>query len=184
MERPNWKTIAAALAALALALAPRGLPAQDVGIPLGSVPEAVQIEDLDGQPVDLGQYIGKTPVFIEFWAAWCEVCQALQPRVEAAYQRFGQQAKFLTIAVAVNQTPRSVQRHLTRHPIPGRVLWDTNGRAVRAFQAPATSYVVVLDRHGRVAYTGIGEDQDLIAAIAKALDSQDGPRPPSAAGRR
>ena len=33
----------------------------EVGIPLGSMPAAVVIEDLDGQPVDLGEFIGKKP---------------------------------------------------------------------------------------------------------------------------
>ncbi len=52
----------------------------------------------------------------------------------------------------------------------GQVLWDTDGRAVRAFMAPSTSYVVVLDAAGRVAYTGLGEDQDIEAAIERALE--------------
>jgi hypothetical protein len=47
------------------------------------------------------------------------------------------------------------------------VLWDGAGNAVRAFDAPATSYVVILDRQGKVAYTGVGPDQDLEAALAR-----------------
>jgi uncharacterized membrane protein YeiH len=46
------------------------------------------------------------------------------------------------------------------------VLWDGRGAAVRAFRAPATSYVVVLDAAGRVVYTGIGADQDIEMALA------------------
>jgi ribosomal protein S5 len=34
---------------------------------------------------------------------------------------------------------------------------------------PATSHVVVIDKHGKVVYTGVGGDQDLEAAIKKAL---------------
>ena len=34
---------------------------------------------------------------------------------------------------------------------------------------PATSYVVVLDKKGKVVYTGLGGKQDLEAAIRKAL---------------
>ena len=34
---------------------------------------------------------------------------------------------------------------------------------------PATSYVVVLDRSGKVVYTGVGAKQDLEPAILKAL---------------
>ncbi len=141
----------------------------EVGLPLGTVPAAVQIEDLDGNPVDLGDYIGKKPVLLQFWATWCEQCKALEPRIDAAYERYGDQVEFLAISVAVNQTKRSIRRHLTKHPIPHTVLWDTEGRATRAFMAPTTSYVVILDGAGRVAYTGVGGDQDIEAALARVV---------------
>jgi cytochrome c biogenesis protein CcmG/thiol:disulfide interchange protein DsbE len=138
----------------------------DMGIALGAKPPAVTIQDLDGRAVDLSQVAGTKPVLFEFWATWCPLCQALLPKLEAAHARYGSQVEFVAIAVAVNQTQASVQRHLARHPIPFRFLWDTDGNAVRAFQAPSTSYVVVLDAGGKVVYTGIGEDQDIEKALA------------------
>jgi TATA-box binding protein (TBP) (component of TFIID and TFIIIB) len=44
-----------------------------------------------------------------------------------------------------------------------------DGKAAGAFDAPATSYVVVLDKSGKVVYTGLGGKQDLDAALKKAL---------------
>jgi len=58
-----------------------------------------------------------------------------------------------------------VRRHVERHTLPGRVLWDGEGRAVRAFQAPSTSYVVVLDAAGKVVYTGVGAEQEIEEAL-------------------
>jgi hypothetical protein len=90
--------------------------------------------------------------------------------MRAAFQRHGSQVDFVVVAVGVNQSRASVKRHVEGHPLPAsRVLWDGSGSAVRAFDTPATSYVVLLDRQGKVAYTGIGPDQDLEAAIARAL---------------
>jgi thiol-disulfide isomerase/thioredoxin len=155
---------------LAVALGTPGhVVAQDdaIGIAIGTRPEAVTIEDLDGRPVALGQIIGKKPVLIEFWATWCPLCAALFPRMEAAHARFGDQVEFVVVAVAVNQSQAGIKRHLARHPMPFRILWDGNGRAVRAFQAPSTSYVVVLDSAGKVAYTGLGADQDIEAAVRR-----------------
>jgi TATA-box binding protein (TBP) (component of TFIID and TFIIIB) len=40
---------------------------------------------------------------------------------------------------------------------------------VRAFQAPSTSYVVLLDASGKVAYTGVGADQDIEAALQRVV---------------
>ena len=125
-------------------------------------------EDIDGHPVSLAAYVGRRPALFEFWATWCPNCAALEPRMRAAYERHGGQVDFVVVAVAVNQTKASVKRWLARHPLPAtRVLWDSDGNAVRAFDTPATSYVVVLDRDGKVAYTGLGPDQNLEAALAR-----------------
>lgn len=159
-----------ALALGATLLAPSRARAQDeIGIPLGSKAQAVTIQDLDGRPVDLGQYIGKQPVLLEFWATWCPLCRALEPRMAAAQRRFGDQVRFIAVAVAVNESRASIKRHLARDPYPLPVLWDANGAAVRAFDAPSTSYIVTLDATGTVRYTGAGEDQDIMAAVQAAL---------------
>jgi len=143
--------------------------AQDqIGIAVGKAPEAVSVEDLDGNPVDLGQWIGKQPVVLQFWATWCPVCEALTPKVGAARAQHGDAVAFLLVAVGVNQSPRSVRRYLEKHPDLGRVVWDAKGRAVRAFEAPGTSYVVALDKSGKVVYTGFGADQDIAGAFSAA----------------
>jgi thiol-disulfide isomerase/thioredoxin len=159
------------LALLVAALAqPRAASAQDViGLPIGARPQAVTIETLAGEPVDLAQWVGRKPVVIEFWATWCPLCMQLQPRLDAAHARYGDRVEFLAVAVAVNQTKRSIARHLERHQMPFPLLWDTDGRATRAFGAPSTSYIVILDAQGRVAYTGVGGTQDIEAAVARVV---------------
>ena len=152
-----------------LLLVPVLLHAQDIiGIPVGETPPAVTLENLNGDSVGLSQWIGKKPVIIEFWATWCPICAALLPRMEAAEKKYGNQVEFLVVAVAVNQSKNTVRRHVEEHPMPFTFLWDGNGSAVRAFQAPSTSYIAVLDSKGKVVYTGVGEDQDIEAALQKA----------------
>jgi len=146
------------------------LAAQDVGLDIGRVPAAATVQDLDGQPVDLGaQFIGRKPVLFEFWATWCEICEALLPKMSAAQTRYGSQVEFVVVGVGVNQSRNTMRRHVERHPMPFRFYFDNAGAAVRAFLAPTTSYIVVLDARGRVVYTGVGEDQNIEAAVALAL---------------
>ena len=153
-----------------LLLTPTLLHAQDIiGIRIGETPPSVTLENLNGDSVSLAQWIGKRPVVVEFWAAWCPICADLLPRMEAAQKKYGDRAQFLVVAVAVNQSKNSVRRHLEKHPMPFTFLWDANGAAVRAFQAPSTSYVAVLDSQGQVVYTGVGEDQDIDAALERAV---------------
>jgi thiol-disulfide isomerase/thioredoxin len=162
-----WRAAPVLGLALLLGVAAGPVAGQE-GIAVGAVPDAVVLETLDGEPVDLGQVIGQRPALIEFWASWCHICLALHPRVMAAQEAYGQAVEFIAVAVAVGQDQARVKQHLTRRPMPGmHVLWDGRGEAVRAFDAPGTGFIVILDAEGRVAYTGTGADQDLNGALAR-----------------
>ena len=149
---------------------PSALLAQDIGLAMGHVPPAATVQDTSGAPVDLAaRYVAKKPVLFEFWASWCEICESLLPKMEAAQRRFGSRVDFVVVGVGVNQSLNSMKRHLSRHPMPFSFYFDNAGAAVRSFEAPGTSYIVVLDTRGRVVYTGSGADQDIDAAIRRAL---------------
>lgn len=158
----------AALAALLLAAAPAA--AQDDGVALGTVIEPFTLEALDGGTVDLADVIGRKPVLVEFWATWCPVCRVLDPRLARAHERFGDRVEFLVVAVGISQTRPQIERHIARHPVAGRMLFDARGAAARAFEAPGTGYVVLLDAAGRVVWTGVGADMAVEEALERLLD--------------
>lgn len=163
------KLVLATGTSVAVGIATQPLAAQNVGIPLGETPPTATVQDLDGNTVDLAKYVGERPLLLEFWATWCPLCAELEPELAAARERFGDRVAFLVIAVGINQTPRSIRRHLEDHTVSGRVFFDAEGSAVRAFHAPTTSYVVILDAGGRVAYTGAGAEQDITAALTRVV---------------
>ena len=160
---------ALALTAGALSLAaPRALHAQDTGLPLGSSAPSAIVNTLDGRAVNLAD-VAKGPAVIEFWATWCENCEHLLPTLRRVHAEYGNRVKFVGVSVSVNQSPKRVQLHVAKYGVPGVQLYDTQGNATGAWDVPATSYVVVLDKTGRVVYTGVGGDQDLERAIRKVL---------------
>lgn len=142
-----------------------------IGLELGATPGGMTLERLNGNggELDLSEAIGTRPVLLEFWATWCENCEALHPRLLDAHAEFGDRMQFYAIAVGVNQSPKRIRKHLEKLPVPFPLLWDERGAAVREFQAPNTSYIVVLDADGRVTYTGTGAGQDIEAAVRTGL---------------
>jgi thiol-disulfide isomerase/thioredoxin len=160
---------AAAILTAAVILPASRLWAQDMGIEVGKTAPAVSVQSLDGRALDLSKYVGKGPVMLEFWATWCPNCKELVPTLLAAEKKYGTKVKFLAVAVNINQTPDHIRKYLAVHPMPHETVFDATGSAAEGFDAPATSYVVMLDRKGRVVYTGLGGKQDLDSAIAKGL---------------
>jgi peroxiredoxin len=128
------------------------------------------LETLTGQTVDLASFLGKQqPTVIEFWATWCPSCKQLDPAMRAAHAKYGKQVRFVTVAVSVNQSVQRVKAWQAANKLPGELLYDRKGTVSGAYDVPATSYVVVADKTGKVVYTGVGGTQNLDAAIRKAM---------------
>jgi thiol-disulfide isomerase/thioredoxin len=108
---------------------------------------------------------------MEFWATWCPVCKELEPAMAALTKKYTGKVTFVNVAVSVNQSPALVQRFVTAHKIGGVHYFDSKGDATGEYDVPATSYVVVIDKAGKVVYTGVGGDQGpkIEAAIRKLI---------------
>tara|TARA_Y100000996_G_scaffold304079_1_gene241355 strand:+ start:1046 stop:1576 length:531 start_codon:yes stop_codon:yes gene_type:complete len=161
------------IALMAVLALPSVLEAQSGGVSLalGTEGPTAELEDLEGNAVSLLDYVeaGK-PAVLEFWATWCEQCEALQPQFDELQARYGEQVSVVAVAVGVSQSVRRVKRHIADHDPGYPYLFDKRGAAVRAYNATTTSIVVVLDSDGKVAYTGVGTDQDVIGAVELLLD--------------
>ena len=156
-------TFAAPLAAVAQE------PEDGLGLPAGTPAPDAQVEDMEGNEVSLLEVIGGRPALIEFWASWCEQCEALQPEIDRVQERFGEEVAVVAVAVAVSQSRRRVRRHVERHAPGYDYVYDANGEAVRAYKALTTSIVVLVDGEGRVVSTGVGPEQELVKALEALL---------------
>ncbi len=161
----RYLVILASLLALCAATA----RSQESGIPVGTRAPSAIVSTLDGKPVDMGSYVGKVPLVIEFWATWCPSCKQLEPAFLSLEKKYGTRAKFIGVAVSVSQSPARVKAYTAKYKYRHDTFFDTKGKAAEAYDVPATSYVVVVDRKGTVVYTGLGGKQDLEPAILKAL---------------
>jgi thioredoxin-like negative regulator of GroEL len=139
------------------------------GIAVGHAAPGAAVQTLDGKHANLKTYLGQQPVVMEFWAKWCGNCRELAPALKTAETQYAGRVKFLTIAVSVDQTPADVAAFAKANGLPSPIFYDATGAAVDAYDVPGTSFVVVVDRHGTVVYTGAGGAQDIDAAVRKAL---------------
>jgi hypothetical protein len=71
------------------------------------------------------------------------------------------------VGVAANQTPEKQKAYVDDKKLTGVFTFDRTNAAMKAFAVPHTSYIVVVGADRRVAYTGVGDDQDIDAVLAK-----------------
>jgi len=143
--------------------------AQDSGIEVGKMAPAAAMQTLDGKPVDLSEFIAKGPVLLEFWAVWCPNCAELEPTMKAMHAKYGTKVAFVGVAVSVNQSPALVKRYVDNHKLTWTQVYDTKGKATDVYDVPATSYVVLIDKSGKIVYTGVGGKQDIEAVLKKVM---------------
>jgi thiol-disulfide isomerase/thioredoxin len=163
------KTVLSAVCMVGLLSAAGVARAQDSGIEIGATAPAAAVETLDGKAANLSQFIGKKPVLMEFWATWCPNCKELEPTMQAMNTKYGSKIAFVGVAVSVNQNPALARKYVDKHKLTWTQLYDTKGTATEAYDVPATSYVVLVDKNGKVVYTGVGGKQDLEKAIQKVM---------------
>jgi thiol-disulfide isomerase/thioredoxin len=139
----------------------------DVGLKVGTQAPAAVVERLEGGTVDIADYYGRQPVVLEFWATWCPLCRKLEPPLQAAREKYAGKVTFVSVGVPANQTPEKQRAYVEEKKLTGVFTFDRSGTAMKAFAVPHTSYIVVVGPDRRVAYTGVGDDQDIDAVLAK-----------------
>jgi peroxiredoxin len=156
-------------AAMSMLVLPARARAQEAGIAVGAAAPGAAVETLDGRTVDLGTYLRGKPAVLEFWATWCPLCKQLEAPLQTARTKYAGKVTFVSVGVRDNQTREKQRAYAEEHRLGGELVFDRDGKAVAAYQVPHTSYLVVVDAHGKIVYTGVGADQDVEAAIATAF---------------
>ncbi len=131
------------------------LPAQE-----REKPGDVSGESLDGKPLSLGDFAGRT-VVVNVWGSWCAPCRAEAPDLVAASEDLADEdVQFLGI------NSRDLDRAAAlafqrRYEVPYPSIYDQKGQTLLAFRGTlspnAIPSTVVIDEQGRVAASVIGE---------------------------
>ncbi len=120
---------------------------------------SVNLKTLDGQTVDLKDYVGKgKPVFLSFWATWCKPCvqelnniSELLPEWEAAYQ--------LEVVAVTIDTQRQLAKAKSTVMTNGwavTILSDSNQQLMTKLGFQTIPQSFLLDGTGKVVYSHSG----------------------------
>jgi peroxiredoxin len=135
------------------------------------------LETIDGDRVSLQQYLQEGPVYINFWAMWCQPCLQKMRMLQSAQERFAEMgATILLINIDDPNTLARVRAYVNSQKIPFPVLLDSNERVFEMFNGSVLPYSVLLDSTGSIVKTQTGympgDEKQIEEEIKKVLTSK------------
>ena len=158
----RWLPLLVACASTAPAPRPSTPAAQPLTI------AAVDLVTLDGKPAPIRDALGGRPALISLWATWCEACAGEFESLARLSHRAGSVGA-VVIAVAVGEPRAKVSEFVKTHRLSYPQLVDEQyhfADAVGQKRVPAT---LVIDRDGRVVYSGGLLDEPALAALEQVI---------------
>jgi thiol-disulfide isomerase/thioredoxin len=136
------------------------------GPAVGSLaPDFDLVDAITGQRVRLSALRGK-PVWINFWATWCEACKTEMPRIEKTIQARG--GDLVVLGVDVQESPANVKKYVEA----GRFSWvfpvDPDGKVVDRYMVYGLPTHFFVGRDGAIKAEYVGELDE--SGMAKYLD--------------
>jgi thiol-disulfide isomerase/thioredoxin len=112
--------------------------------------EKVQLTDLDGRSIDLGQYKGKA-VFLNFWATWCKPCLREMPSIQQAQQIL--QKDNVVFLLASDESVEQIKEFKTSHDFPFTYVKVENTPDLNIMSLPTT---FIYNPAGKLMYSDMG----------------------------
>lgn len=154
----------------------RGGPAENVAEAAPAPGDAVAqlwaaaLTDADGKPATLASFKGQK-VVVNFWSSWCGPCVQEMPELVALSHEYRQKGiRFIGIGVDSGQNVKNfLQKVKVDYPV--FVSGYAGADLARNFgnTAGALPFTVVIDEHGKIRETKLGQIQP--AELKKTLDA-------------
>lgn len=109
---------------------------------------------LNGKSLKLADYQTHKPIYLKFWASWCQPCLKQMPHFQKTYVQYGQKITFIGINIDINDSRSAIKNVVEKYAISAPMAIDHSGTIAQAFNLIGTPYHILLDRRGNVVFKG------------------------------
>ena len=129
----------------------------DDAVKSGERPEAPTraLPALDGGEGSIAEWKGK-PLIVNFWASWCEPCQAEAPLLERAHERLKARGGSV-LGVTVSDASDDSRAFMRKYGITFPSLRDVEGELAEDFETNGVPESFAVDREGRIVAVSRGQ---------------------------
>lgn len=119
------------------------------------------IQLISGETVNLANYKGNKPVYLKFWATWCQPCRKQMPHFEHVQKLYGDKIEIIGINLGLNDDLEAVNSTIEEFNLTMPMAIDRNGDLAQKFRLIGTPYHLVFDKHMNLIHKGHDADQSL-----------------------
>jgi len=125
----------------------------------------IAVTTMDGKSIKLNDYVGKKPVYLKFWATWCQDCIKQMPHLQQSYETFGNEIEVLAVNIGVNDSVAAIKSVQETYSLTVPVAIDDSGQLAQAFNLVGTPYHLLIDINGNVVFKGHDASEQLDKTI-------------------
>jgi thiol-disulfide isomerase/thioredoxin len=115
---------------------------------VGQVAPELAVTDIDGKPVMLSAFQGKT-VLLDFWTTWCPPCRADAPALDRLQRKYGGK-ELVIIGISVSEDREIVKKFLEEHHHDFPIVLTSENEMPRPYQIALFPTYIVIDADGSV----------------------------------
>ncbi|MBE9537781.1 MAG: TlpA family protein disulfide reductase [Proteobacteria bacterium] len=125
---------------------------------------------LDGSgTLSLSDYRGEV-VYLTFWASWCVPCRQEMPYLAQLWERHYDKG-FRVIAINVDEDLAAALEFAAEQDVPFPLVRDEGRVLSKQYKVPGFPTHYLLDRRGRIRYSGLGFNLKDVAAVSQEVET-------------
>ncbi|CAB1275643.1 TlpA family protein disulfide reductase [Candidatus Nitrosacidococcus tergens] len=113
---------------------------------------------ISGKTTSLADFKGEKPVFLKFWATWCQPCRAQMPHYQEQNEKYGNKIRFIGINLGIDDDIDSINKTIKEFSLTMDTAIDRDNDLSQKFHLIGTPYLLLFDKNMQL--VAIGHDAD------------------------
>jgi len=126
----------------------------------------IPITLLSGEQTALAKYNGKKPVYLKFWATWCQPCRKEMPHFEYVQNKYGSSIEVIGINIGINDNKEAIEETIKEFGLTMPMAIDKSGDLAQSFHFIGTPYHLLFDKNMNLIHLGHKADDSLDNKLA------------------